>query len=239
MTIELELKAFPGQHTEHIINYSNDFDVVSTETQLNHYFSGSLTSAQLTSLSEYDIDWTNEKHENLLKFIQDFSQAKQSIRTRYSSFYTYPHSSTFVLKATKNDTSSENGTARVELEFNTGRVIEKLDNYLISSLKLNYLSKWSRKRVTYKYLPEDITVCLDLNAGYGTIIDVELLTEEKEDYSADLDRLRYLFQIIEATEIPTSHMDEMFQVYNRNWDKFYGTSLTFADFPEYAHLLSV
>jgi adenylate cyclase class IV len=239
MTIELELKAFPGQHTQSIIDYSEDFKLVSTETQLNHYFSGSLSPAQLTSLSEYDIDWTNEKHENLLNFIQNFSQAKQSIRTRYSSFYTYPHSSTFVLKATKNDTSSENGTARVELEFEIGRVLDKLDNYLISSLKLEYLSKWSRKRVTYKWLPEDITVCVDVNAGYGTILEVELMTEEKEDYSADLDTLRYLLQIIEAKEIPTSHMDEMFQVYNKDWEKFYGTSLTFADFNEYAHLLSV
>lgn len=94
-----------------------------------------------------------EKLENIRDIAQNFS-----VRTRGTLTQTI-----IVVKATVNDESSSNGTARIEWEVDLAPMtIEEMD-VLVLSAGFTYQAKWSRSREGYD-LNSNTVLCLDKNA---------------------------------------------------------------------------
>jgi adenylate cyclase class IV len=88
-----------------------------------------------------------------------------------------------VVKASVDDTSSENGIARMEWEYIfPKKSINEVDKLVLESGG-HYQAKWSRKRKEYD-LGNGMVVCLDKNAGYGYLAEFEKITHDIEGIDA-------------------------------------------------------
>ena len=76
--------------------------------------------------------------------------------------------------------------------------------------------KWFRKRLTYEW--DKITVCLDHTKGYGHILELEILTEEKNKQQA-LATLKDKFELLKIPVTPRETFDKRFKYYKENWKK--------------------
>ena len=73
-----------------------------------------------------------------------------------------------VIKASVDDTTSSNGTARLEFESEVKMTLDELDKILLDS-GFTYQAKWSRERQDFKY--KGLNVSIDKNAGYGFLAE--------------------------------------------------------------------
>lgn len=182
--------------------------------QLNHYFTG----GNLQALSDKVAPLlTDEQKAKLLDIAE---KAKTfSVRTRWADGTVI-----LVVKASVDDTTSSNGTARIEFETELNLSLEELDNLILES-GFEYQAKWSRERTDFTY--KDTSVSLDKNAGYGYLAEFESLEDDMAKVDETKTRLRELISELGFEELSQERLERMFQYYNENWPDYYGTEKIF------------
>lgn len=165
-TYEIEIKTLLGSKKdadaliEKMRISDPHFQEITRHRQLNHYFVwGEL--AILVERVESHID--AEK----LRLLRDMAvRAKDySVRTRLAD-----KDVILVIKASVDDASSSNGTARMEFEAITQNLtLEQLDELLLES-GFDYQAKWSRERTEFRF--RELQVSIDKNAGYGFLAEL-------------------------------------------------------------------
>ncbi|HEY8108697.1 MAG TPA: CYTH domain-containing protein [Patescibacteria group bacterium] len=184
--------------------------------QLNHYFDSNgdkdkVARAVSGFLSDGD----------LAAFKQVLDQAKSyALRTRDADGRIL-----LVIKAAKGDGDDQHALERLEGEYGaTAPDIDTLDE-AIRSAGYDFLSKWSRERVEYAY--KDYTVCVDRNAGYGYVAEIEkVVPSSKEAETARRDILAELVSL-GFEELSQERVGRMFKHYNEHWPEYYRTEKTF------------
>lgn len=219
--IEVEIKSLlqTAEAAESLISRMRDLDSkftpVGSNKQLNHYF----TAGNLDKLSKnisHHLD--TDKREQLAHIVgqsYDFS-----VRTRKAD-----DAIIFVMKATLDDTTSSNGTARLEFESRMPTLtLDELDRIILNS-DFIYQAKWSRERQEYQY--KNYNVAIDKNAGYGYLAEFERIVRAKEELEAVKSEIRGEMEVLGITELQQDRLARMFDFYNKNWEKYYGTDKTF------------
>jgi predicted adenylyl cyclase CyaB len=219
---EIEIKSLLGDRAkaEELINKMQqldpNFQVKGQHSQLNHYFTG---TGSLSRLQEKLNQYLDEAA--LIKLQDIVSKAKDySLRTRLAD-----QTLLLVIKASIDDTSSSNGTARLEFETQIkGLTIEELDQ-IILDCGFQYQAKWSRKRSDYNY--RGLNVSIDRNAGYGYLAEFEQVESDPEKADEVKANLRSIMRELGAEELDQERLARMFDYYNTHWQEYYGTEKTF------------
>jgi predicted adenylyl cyclase CyaB len=184
--------------------------------QLNHYFDShgdrdKVAAAVAPFLSDND----------LAAFKQIIGPAKSyALRTRDADGRIL-----LVIKAAKGDGDDQHALERLEGEYaTTAPDIDALDE-AIRSAGYDFLSKWSRERVEYAY--KDYTVCLDRNAGYGYLAEIEKVVPDSA--AAETARKEILAELaaLGFAELSQERIGRMFEYYNSHWPEYYKTEKTF------------
>lgn len=188
---------------------------IGKSKQLNHYFEGgSLERLASTVGAKY---LTPEKLAELKKLS---ANAKTfSVRTRQKDDDVF-----LVVKASTDDTTSENGISRFEMEEKVSLSLEALDSLVIET-GFTYQAKWSREREEYSY--DGIIICLDKNAGYGWLAEFEKIVDSETDITLTQKKLRDTMEHLGVEELSQERLQRMFDYYNKNWVEYYGTDKTF------------
>lgn len=198
------------------------------ECQVNHYFNYSDYSLAylFNNLSIYLT--TNQELElsNVIGKGNNFSIRTRAINDK--DVY-------FIIKYSVFDEDSSNGSIRKEYEVNLDILITNLD-YILLSNGLTYSSKWSRQRETFKR--DNITATIDLNAGYGYLLELETLTDRVEDTQQLNRQLLIELTDLELKELDKKLLTNMFNYYESHWDKFYGTNNYLSDDLNFQNYLS-
>jgi predicted adenylyl cyclase CyaB len=142
-----------------------------------------------------------------------------SVRTRWADGKVI-----FVVKATVDDTSSSNGTARQEFESEVSMTLEELDATLLDA-GFEYQAKWSREREEYQYKGLNVTV--DKNAGYGYLAEFESVITDPSEAENVKSHIRQIMSELGAQELNQDRLARMFEFYNKNWQDYYGTDKVF------------
>lgn len=185
---------------------------IGTHKQLNHYFKG---NGDFKKIADF-IEDENDK----LTFLEITKKAKDiSLRTRKAD-----ENIILVLKASIDDTTSSNGTARREFEkiFKIG--IEELDKIIINA-GFSYQAKWSRERTEYVF--NNVNVTIDKNAGYGYLAEFEIIETDPTLAETRKKELRELIKKVGLEELNQERLARMFDYYNKNWEDYYGTEKIF------------
>ena len=212
---EVEIKALVEDNTLVKSKLTNlDYVFKDKELQLNHYFSyDDYSLAYLfNNLRSY---LTTEQELELSNVIGKGNNF--SIRTReVNNTNTY-----FIIKYSVIDENSSNGSIRKELELDLNITINQLDSILLNS-ELNYTSKWSREREVFN--KDNINATIDLNAGYGYLLELEILTNKIEETFLIKDLLYTELNKLGLKELDTKLLNIMFNYYENNWIRYYGTN---------------
>ncbi|HEV8601440.1 MAG TPA: hypothetical protein VGQ87_02465 [Patescibacteria group bacterium] len=220
-TFEIEIKSLLGnkQKADELVNKMQltdaDFKSLGSHKQLNHYFVGGDLQKLFSNIEKY----LTEDKQKLLKDI--VSRAKDfSLRTRLAD-----EKVILVVKASVDDTTSENGTARLEFEAVIPNLtLDQLDKQVLDS-GFTYQAKWSRERQDFSF--KGLNVSIDKNAGYGYLAEFETIVKEMEKADEAKISLRKIMQDLGVAELPQDRLARMFDYYNKNWQNFYGTDKTF------------
>ncbi len=190
---------------------------VLRESQLNHYFIGDSLTSLRTVVDQFENKDARVTFGDLLVRTKVFS-----VRTRQTDDQVI-----FIVKATVDDTSSENGTARIEFEVPVLFTIDELDAMILEN-GFEYQAKWSRERDLYRY--KQFAVSIDKNAGYGYLSEFERVVHPDSDFEAVKAEIRDEMKQLDLEELPQDRLQRMFEHYNANWDQYYGTEETFTIF---------
>lgn len=219
-TFEIEIKSLLGEQAkaEQLRQKMCELDPnckrVSTNKQLNHYFSGGDMQVLLDVFSPI---LNEEQYFKLRDIISKGSEF--SVRTRQRD-----EEVLFVVKASVGDDTSDNGVSRLEFEEPIGCSLEDLDKILLNA-GFKYQAKWSREREEYSY--KGINVCLDKNAGYGYLAEFEKVLNDEAVLADTRAELESLMLELEVSELPQDRLERMFSHYNQNWEEYYGTDKIF------------
>ncbi len=209
-----------------------NFKELGSHKQLNHYFMG----GDLTSLFDKVQNLLDDESKNKLKDLADKAKAKSrtgaettgtgnfSVRTREADGRII-----LVVKATVDDTTSSNGTARLEFESKLDNfTLEKLDE-LVLSAGFDYQAKWSREReeFTFHSGKRDVSVSIDKNAGYGYLAEFEVVVNDASKADEVKAFIRETMLALDIQELPQDRLQKMFDFYNKNWRDYYGTEKIF------------
>lgn len=188
-----------------------NLEFLEENTQLNHYFD--FDSSLLENL-EKKFEWmiSQEQKAKLQNIIE--KGKKHAVRTRYIN-----NKSVLIIKASIDDTTSENGTARMEWEEYFDMQIDELDRILLD-LWFVYQSKWSREREEYKAW--NINICIDKSPWYGYRAELELLITDPSEADEKKKYLRELIEEMWFTELDQNRLERMFKFYCANWADYYG-----------------
>ncbi len=187
----------------------------SFETQINCYFeNGDITrlATELKTLLSADEISKLEKIETHGK--------KISVRAREINKYKV----LMVMKASIDDTTSSNGISRIEFEAEMPMTLDILDQ-LILSTGFTYQAKWSREREIY--VVDDITICVDKNAGYGYLAEFEIVTTDAQSVPVVKEKLYALMKELGVAELDQDRLARMFAFYNTHWVEYFGTDKVF------------
>ena len=188
--------------------------LLSRNKQLNHYFVGSDLKRLSTAASP------KLPPEAAARLADLASKAKDSsVRTRDKDGTVL-----LVAKASMDDTTSENGIARLEFEEKAPMTLEEIDA-LVQSAGYRYQAKWSREREEYVCLGTNVT--LDKNAGYGWLAEFERIVGDESMLKEARMEIDALMKKLGAVELPQDRLARMFEYYNKNWEKYYGTENIF------------
>jgi len=187
---------------------------LGSHKQLNHYFIGNNT-ALLSRIAVKHIP--QEKQEQFKKVLENSKEI--SVRTRQADKKVI-----FVIKATVDDTTSSNGTARLEFESDMDMSLAELDQLILKS-GFEYQAKWSREREDFKF--KDLNVSIDKNAGYGYLAEFEKVIADPTEADAVKQLIRSIMLELEVDELMQDRLERMFAHYNQNWQDYYGTDKTF------------
>jgi len=219
---EIEIKSLLGSREaaerllEGMRKYDPEVKHVGGGSQKNHYFMGGDREEIRKAMTPLLV--SEEEKEKLASMLEKAQEI--SVRTREAD-----GEARFVLKASVDDTTSENGTARMELESPVSVSLEELDEALLAS-GCEIQAKWSREREEYA-LSDGTNVCLDRNAGYGYLAEFERIVADAEEVDAAKDELRALMKTLGVEELPQDRLARMFEHYNANWRDYYGTEKMF------------
>lgn len=217
---EIEVKSLLGEkeRADALRRKMQEFDpgcsCVSKNKQLNHYFEG----GDIHALYEKVAPLLNE--EQMMHFRAIVERGSSfSIRTRQRDDEVL-----LVVKASIDGGTSENTVKRMEFEESLAVTLGELDA-LILEAGYRYQAKWSREREEYVY--KGANICLDYNAGYGYLAEVEKLVPDEA--LADLVRAEIdeLMAELELEELAQDRLARMFEYYNQNWPEYYGTTKVF------------
>jgi adenylate cyclase class IV len=219
--VEVEIKSLLGDEEkakelkQKMLALDPSCRLIDSNSQLNHYFTGGDSALfqknflELISLEERD------------RFLRILSEGKNlSIRTRKAD-----ENVLFVIKASIDDATSFNGTARIEFESKMAMSIDELDALVLSS-GCAYQAKWSRDREEYE-MSDGTHICIDRNAGYGYLAEFERVVSEEMSADEVKKELRALMEKLEVAELPQDRLERMFAHYNKHWQEYYGTEKTF------------
>ncbi len=184
-------------------------------SQLNHYFMGGNLNALLESVVHRCLS-----EDKCLRFEQIAKNSKNfSVRTRQKDTGVY-----LVVKASVDDESSHNGTARLEFDEKVVLPLDTLDSLVLGS-GFQYQAKWSRERE--EYICNGISVCLDKNAGYGWLAEFEKIVHDQADIESARKEIYDFMNQVGAEELSQEHLERMFDYYNKHWQDYYGTEKVF------------
>jgi adenylate cyclase class IV len=186
------------------------------ESQKNHYFEWGNLLHLLWVFREYI---SQEEAVSLHELTQ---KAKSfSVRTRGTKDETI-----LVVKATVNDETSSNGTARIEWEVDLfPMALETMDEKVLSA-GFTYQAKWSRERDEYR-LDHDTALCIDKNAWYGYIAEFERVITDESHITDTRHELIRMIRELWYDELDQDRLTRMFDHYNKNWSEYYGTEKVF------------
>jgi len=186
----------------------------SKNKQLNHYFeAGSLSALADALKGELPADAT-------ARLTDIASRATQfSVRTRDKDGTVL-----IVVKVSVDDTTSENGIARLEFEEQLPLTLGELDA-LVLSAGFSYQAKWSRERE--EYLCRGVNVTLDKNAGYGWLAEFEMVVDDQAKVAKADHDIRNIMQMLWVQELKQDRLQRMFDFYNKHWQEYYGTDKVF------------
>lgn len=219
-SFEVEIKSLLGSEEnahklrEKMMQLDPSTKLLGKNKQRNHYFTG----GNLVALAETVAHRCLSK-EKCVQFEDLARKAKSfSVRTREKDSKVF-----FIVKASIDETTSDNGISRIEFEEEVDIPLQALDSLILGSGFL-YQAKWSREREEYSC--RGITICLDKNAGYGWLAEFEKMAGEDEVEKAR-DEIRALMQKLGVEELPQDRLERMFAYYNSHWEEYYGTDKTF------------
>lgn len=218
---EIEIKSLLGseENAKALVERMRILDpalrLIGESNQLNHYFIAGESEKIFEKISPL---LAPEKIASLKKILLEGKNI--SVRTRQANDQVI-----LVVKASIDDTTSSNGTARIEFEsvFPT-LSLESLDELLLDA-GCTFQAKWSRDRKEYAF--RDIVVCIDRNAGYGYLAEFEKIVGNGEEAEQVKSGLRSTMQELGAEELPQDRLERMFTHYNEHWSEYYGTDKTF------------
>ena len=188
---------------------------IGESSQLNHYF---IAGDGVKILDAVATHLTVEKQAALRKILLEGKNI--SLRTRQANGRVL-----LVVKASIDDTTSSNGTARLEFEEAfPDLTLSQLDQLLLDAGS-TYQAKWSRDRKEYAF--QDIVVCIDRNAGYGHLAEFEKIVTDGAEAEQVKQSLRSLMTTLGAEELPQDRLERMFAFYNEHWPEYYGTEKIF------------
>lgn len=184
--------------------------------QLNHYFDDSGDSEALYERVK-DLLIEESDRSGMRAILDGFSS--YSIRTRLENKKVY-----FVIKAAREGEDKDHALARIEGSYLSMAPIEELDAAILAS-GYGYLSKWSRSRKEYSY--RGYNVCLDKNAGYGYILEIEKVVTTEADATTTKSEILAELEDLGLEELPQDRLGRMFAHYNKHWSDYYQTDKTF------------
>lgn len=185
---------------------------IGAHRQLNHYFQG---AGDLRAVAHAIADGDDRA-----SFLELADKAKDfSLRTRDADGKVL-----LVMKASIDDTTSANGTARREFEREVNMPLAALDKILLDA-GFSYQAKWSRERQEYKFSGANVTI--DKNAGYGYLAEFEMIESDPSKADSTKARLRKLIEDVELKELDQARLARMFDYYNAHWPEYYGTEKIF------------
>lgn len=217
---EVEVKSLLGneQRAEELRSAMRTLDpscsLQSKNKQLNHYFEGGALKKLSEVMSPHLSGFADVKLDDMIERAKEFS-----VRTRDKDGTVY-----LVVKASVGDDSSANGVARIEFEEKMDLSLEELDK-LVLSAGFSYQAKWSRERE--EYFCKNVNVTLDKNAGYGWLAEFERVVNDPADVDAAKREVKELMDQLGARELAQDRLERMFEYYNKNWEKYYGTDSIF------------
>lgn len=190
-------------------------ELLGESSQLNHYFVDGDIEKIFQNIAPHIED---EKIAAFKKVLYEGTNI--SVRTRETNGKVL-----FVVKASIDDTTSANGTARIEFEADLSELsLDALDQLLLDA-GCTYQAKWSRDRKEYKF--QDITVCIDRNAGYGYLAELEKIVHNGEEAETVKHDLRGLMKALDIEELSQDRLERMFAFYNEHWPEYYGSEKIF------------
>lgn len=218
---EIEIKSLLGSSEnarllrQKLVEIDPSTILISKNKQLNHYF----IDGDINVLYEKTAPFFTSKEQDYYKKIvalgKDFS-----VRTRLLDGTVL-----LVIKASIDDSTSENGISRIEFESEVKKVtLDELDRILLDS-GFSYQAKWSRERE--EYVCKGVNVCLDKNAGYGYLAEFEKIIEDASKSQSVQSELRELMQELKVEELKQDRLERMFTHYNLHWEEYYGTDKVF------------
>ena len=218
---EIEIKSLLGskENAEALRSRMCELDpacaCVSTNKQLNHYFTGGVLTDLFEKTKHLFSRDTQKKFENIAERGKDFS-----VRTRQKD-----ETVLLVVKASLDEGTSSNAVTRLEFEESVACTLSQLDE-LVLSAGFVYQAKWSREREEYTY--KNVNVCLDRNAGYGYLAEFEKVLDTDTDISSVRGELESLMKELGVEELSQDRLERMFVHYNTHWKEYYGTDKTFS-----------
>lgn len=217
---EIEIKSLLGEE-QNALNLKEKMQqldpncvLVSTNTQLNHYFEG----GGMQDLYDRVEHLFGEEDRAKLKTTIDRG-AEFSIRSRQRD-----EGVLLVVKASIDEGTSANTVKRMEFEEPVAISLDELDSLLLDA-GFMYQAKWSREREEYAY--KGANVCLDKNAGYGYLAEFEKIVHDEVEADAVRAELDELMSELEVIELDQARLARMFAHYNTNWPEYYGTDRVF------------
>jgi predicted adenylyl cyclase CyaB len=217
---EIEVKSLLGEEQnalalkEKMQQLDPNCVLVSTNTQLNHYFEGG-DMQDLYDRVEYLFG--EEDRAKLKTTIE--RGVEFSIRSRLRD-----EEVLLVVKASIDEGTSANTVKRMEFEEPVAVSLNELDSLLLDA-GFMYQAKWSREREEYAY--KGANVCLDKNAGYGYLAEVEKIVHDEALADAVRAEIDEIMTELDIVELDQDRLARMFSHYNTNWPEYYGTDKVF------------
>jgi predicted adenylyl cyclase CyaB len=217
---EIEIKSLlkDKSHVDEIKNKMKGADLNFAHTgshrQLNHYFINGNLLKLVEKLRPYIFEGKHAYFERIAGKAKDYS-----LRTRLAGDKVI-----FVLKVSVDDTTSFNGTARMEFESEVEMTLEELDQKILDC-GFEYQAKWSREREQFSF--KDLNVSIDKNAGYGYLAEFEKIIYDPDEAEETKQYIRQLLEELEVEELSSDRLERMFAHYNKNWKDYYGTEKVF------------
>lgn len=206
-----------------LAQHFSDLQQVEDSQQLNHYFKGQALPNLVELVSPHLEAGAARQLAELARHTSDYS-----VRTRQVIDSQHPNPQVIlVVKASIDDTSSQNGIARREFETTpTDLNLAQLDDIILQA-GFEYQAKWSRARRAFNSPAQQLTVSIDKNAGYGYLAEFESLVTSPDATANAAQQLRSLMADLGVTELPQDRLERMFAHYNSHWQEYYGTEKTF------------